>query len=222
LFSACAFSPATTDAGPPTLEVERWLLEFRRSLVYQARAGDCISCHTANGGHALAGGGRLNTPFGYMLRPNITPHDATGIGLWSSTDFYRALHTGVDRAGEDMYPTMPYDFYTRVAREDSDAIYAYLRTLHPVTSLIDIDHLHFPFDERWTMGGWRELYFKEATFTTSLNRSAAWNRGANLVEGLGHCSACHSRAQSSTVGLKPTQCDPYELYVVGHIITAVE
>jgi mono/diheme cytochrome c family protein len=159
---------------------------------YLARAGDCISCHTASGGQALAGGGRLNTPFGYMLTPNITPDAATGIGLWSSTDFYRALHAGVNRAGEDMYPTMPYDFYTRVTRDDSDAIYAYLRTLNPVTSLIDVNHLHFPFDERWTMGGWRELYFTAGTFTPSPHKSAAWNRGAYLVEGLGHCSACHS------------------------------
>jgi len=159
---------------------------------YLARAGDCISCHTASGGQALAGGGRLNTPFGYMLTPNITPDAATGIGMWSSNDFYRALHAGVNRAGEDMYPTMPYDFYTRVTRDDSDAIYAYLRTLNPVTSLIDVNHLHFPFDERWTMGGWRELYFTEGTFTPSPNKSAAWNRGAYLVEGLGHCSACHS------------------------------
>jgi mono/diheme cytochrome c family protein len=135
---------------------------------------------------------RLNTPFGYMLAPNITPDVATGIGLWSSDDFYRALHTGVNRSEEDMYPTMPYDFYTRVTRVDIDAIYAYLRTLTPVTSLIDVNHLHFPFDERRTMGGWRELYFTAGTFIPSFKESAAWNRGAYLVEGLGHCSACHS------------------------------
>ena len=159
---------------------------------YLARTGDCVSCHTASGGQALAGGGRLNTPFGYMLTPNITPDAATGIGLWSSNDFYRALHAGVNRAGQDMYPTMPYDFYTRVTREDSDAIYAYLRTLKPVSSLIDVNHLHFPFDERWTMAGWRELYFTEEAFRPRPNKSSAWNRGAYLVEGLGHCSACHS------------------------------
>ena len=159
---------------------------------YLARAGDCISCHTASGGQALAGGGRLNTPFGYMLTPNITPDAATGIGLWSSDDFYRALHTGVNRAGQDMYPTMPYDFYTKVSREDSDSIYAYLHTLKPVTNLIEVNHLHFPFDERWTMGGWRELYFTEGAFAPNPNGSPAWNRGAYLVEGLGHCSACHS------------------------------
>ncbi len=159
---------------------------------YLARAGDCISCHTASGGQPLAGGGRLDTPFGYMLAPNITPDAATGIGLWSSDDFYRALHAGVNHSGQDMYPTMPYDFYTKVTRADSDAIYAYLRSLTPVTNLIEVDHLHFPFDERWTMAGWRELYFKEGTFAPLPDKSAAWNRGAYLVEGLGHCSACHS------------------------------
>jgi mono/diheme cytochrome c family protein len=159
---------------------------------YLARAGDCISCHTASRGQALAGGGRLDTPFGYMLTPNITPDPATGIGLWSASDFYRALHMGVNRAGEDMYPTMPYDFYTKVTRADSNAIFAYLRTLNPVVSQIEVNHLHFPFDERWTMGGWRELYFTEAAFRPSPDKSPAWNRGAYLVEGLGHCSACHS------------------------------
>jgi mono/diheme cytochrome c family protein len=159
---------------------------------YLARAGDCISCHTAIGGQALAGGGRLNTPFGYMLTPNITPDPETGIGSWSPDDFYRALHDGVNRAGEDMYPTMPYDFYTRVTREDSDAIYAYLRTLKPVISRIEVNHLHFPFDERWTMAGWRELYFTEGGLGPRPDKSAKWNRGAYLVEGLGHCSDCHS------------------------------
>ncbi len=159
---------------------------------YLARAGDCISCHTASGGQPFAGGGRLNTPFGYMLAPNITPDAATGIGLWSSDDFYRALHDGVYRIGEEMYPTMPYDFYTKVTRADIDAIYAYLRTVTPVTRIVEGNHLYFPFDQRWTMGAWRELYFAEGPFTPNPAKSAAWNRGAYLIEGLGHCSDCHS------------------------------
>ena len=159
---------------------------------YLTRAGDCLSCHTAKDGQPFGGGNRLNTPFGYMLASNITPDPANGIGRWTADDFYRALHDGVNQHGQDMYPTMPYDFYTRVTREDSDAIYAYLRTLKPVSSLIDVNHLHFPFDERWTMAGWRELYFTEEAFRPRPNKSSAWNRGAYLVEGLGHCSACHS------------------------------
>ena len=127
-----------------------------------------------------------------MLAPNITPDPATGIGLWSSDDFYRALHDGVDRSGEDLYPTMPYDFYTKITRADIDAIYAYLRTLRPVAHLVDVNLLYFPFDKRWTMAAWRELYFTEGALIPSTGKSAAWNRGAYLVEGLGHCSDCHS------------------------------
>ena len=91
-----------------------------------------------------------------------------------------------------MYPAMPYDFYTRLAREDSDAIYAWLRTVPPVANKVDVNQLRFPFNQRWSMAVWRELYFTEGTFKPEPGKSAAWNRGAYLVEGAGHCSACHS------------------------------
>jgi len=159
---------------------------------YLAQAGDCISCHTANGGTPFAGGYRIDTPFGGLLAPNITPDPKTGIGLWSADQFYRALHDGVNRHGQDMYPAMPYDFYTRITREDSDAIFAYLRTLAPVVNAVAINQLRFPFNQRWSMAVWRELYFTEGTFKPDPNQSASWNRGAYLVEGLGHCSSCHS------------------------------
>ncbi len=159
---------------------------------YLARAGDCISCHTANGGAPYAGGLRLDTPFGYMLSPNITPDPATGIGRWSSADFYRALHDGVNKHGQDMYPTMPYDFYTRATRDDIDAIFAYLRTVKPVVNNVTINHLYFPFDQRWSMAAWRELYFDAGVYKPDPSKSASWNRGAYLVEGFGHCSDCHS------------------------------
>jgi len=159
---------------------------------YLAQAGDCISCHTAAGGAPFAGGYRLNTPFGYMLAPNITPEPETGIGSWSADDFYRAMHQGVNKRGEYMYPAMPYDFYTTVTREDSDAIYAYLRTVKPVRNAVDVNHLQFPFNQRLSMLGWRELYFTERTYKADPAKSPAWNRGAYLVEGLGHCSSCHS------------------------------
>ena len=159
---------------------------------YLARAGDCVSCHTAPGGAPFAGGLRIDTPFGFMLTPNITPDDATGIGAWSANDFYRALHSGTNRRGQDMYPTMPFDFYTRATRADIDAIYAYLRTVKPVRNAVDVNHLDFPFSQRWTMAVWRELYFTPGTYRPDAARGAAWNRGAYLVEGLGHCSDCHS------------------------------
>jgi mono/diheme cytochrome c family protein len=159
---------------------------------YLARAGDCVSCHTAPGGAPYAGGYRIDTPFGYLLAPNITPDAATGIGRWSADDFYRALHQGVNRNGQDMYPAMPFDFYTRITREDSDALYAYLRSLPAVNNTVDINQLRFPFNQRWSMAVWRELFFSEGTYKNDPAKSAAWNRGAYLVEGLGHCSACHS------------------------------
>ena len=159
---------------------------------YLARAGDCVSRHTAKGGAAYAGGLRMDTPFGYLLSPNITPDAETGIGRWSTDEFYRAMHDGVNKRGQDMFPVMPFDFYTKVTREDSDAIYAYLRSVKAVRSAVDINHLRFPFNQRWSMLVWRELYFDEATVKADPARSAAWNRGAYLVEGLGHCSSCHS------------------------------
>lgn len=159
---------------------------------YLARAGDCISCHTANGGEPYAGGLRLDTPFGYMLSSNITPDPETGIGRWSSADFYRAMHDGVNKSGKDMYPAMPYDFYTLVTREDIDAIFAYLRTLKPVPNQVNTNHLDFPFNQRWSMAAWRELYFTQGAFKADAAQTSSWNRGAYLVEGLGHCSGCHS------------------------------
>jgi mono/diheme cytochrome c family protein len=175
----------TKPAGPVSSD------QVRRGE-YLARAADCISCHTANGGAPYAGGLRLDTPFGYMLTPNITPDPDTGIGGWSANDFYRALHDGVNKRGADMYPTMPYDFYTRVTRADIDAIFAYLRTVKTVRNAVDVNHLYFPFDIRMSMIGWRELYFTKGTYTPDPAKTASWNRGAYLVEGLGHCSACHS------------------------------
>ena len=133
----------------------------------------------------------MDTPFGYLLAPNITPNP-DWIGTWSADDFYRALHDGVNKRGQDMYPVMPYDFYTKVTRADSDAIFAYLRSVPPVRNVVDINHLRFPFDLRWSMVAWRELYFDAGTYRPDPTKSAAWNRGAYLVEGLGHCSACHS------------------------------
>jgi mono/diheme cytochrome c family protein len=159
---------------------------------YLARAGDCISCHTAKGGAPYAGGYRIDTPFGYLLAPNITPDAETGIGRWTADEFHRALHDGVNRRGQDLYPAMPYTFYTRVTRADSDAILAYLRSVKPVRNAVDVNHLRFPFDLRWSMAVWRELYFNPGTYQPDNAKSAAWNRGAYLVEGLGHCSACHS------------------------------
>jgi mono/diheme cytochrome c family protein len=159
---------------------------------YLARAGDCTSCHTAQQGQPFAGGFRLDTPFGYLLSPNITPDQQTGIGSWSADDLYRTLHDGVNKHGQYLFPAMPYTSYTKVTRADSDAIYAYLMSLPAVTNAVEVNHLSFPFNVRLSMLGWNELYFDKGTYQADPKQSDSWNRGAYLVEGLGHCSECHS------------------------------
>jgi len=159
---------------------------------YLARAGDCVACHTAPNGKAFAGGRAMPTPFGNLYVPNITPDDETGIGQWSADDFYRMMHTGVSRDGTLLYPAMPFASYTRITRADSDAIYAYLMSVPPVRQANRPHELRFPFNQRDLLIGWRTLYFKEGEFTPDPNQSAQWNRGAYLVQGLGHCAMCHT------------------------------
>jgi len=159
---------------------------------YLARAGDCTACHTEPNGRAFAGGRAMPTPFGNLYVPNITPDDETGIGQWSADDFYRMMHAGVSRDGTLLYPAMPFASYTRVTRADSDAIYAYLMSVPPVRQANRPHELRFPFNQRDLLIGWRTLYFKEGEFTPDPNQSAQWNRGAYLVQGLGHCAMCHT------------------------------
>jgi mono/diheme cytochrome c family protein len=159
---------------------------------YLATAGDCISCHTAPGGTPFTGGLKIKTPFGLLLTPNITPDKETGIGSWTKDDFFRALHDGVNKKDQDLYPAMPYTSYTKVSRADVDAIYDYLRTLKPVSNAVKVNQLSFPFNIRSSMIVWRELFFTPGFFKPDPSQSPAWNRGAYLVEGLEHCSECHS------------------------------
>ena len=159
---------------------------------YLTRAGDCLACHTARGGAPYAGGRGVETPFGTVYAPNLTPDRETGIGAWSSADFWRALHNGRSRDGRLLYPAFPYPNYTRVVRADSDAIYAYLRTLPPVAKANMPHELRFPFNLQASLAVWRALFFDAGEYTPDVARGAEWNRGAYLVEGLGHCNACHS------------------------------
>ena len=159
---------------------------------YLARAGDCMACHTARGGVPYAGGRAIDTPFGRLVAPNITPEPSTGIGNWSADDFWRALHNGKSRDGRLLYPAFPYTNYTKVTRPDSDALFAYLRSLPPVRQPNVAHSLRFPYNQQLTLAGWRLLYFKPGVQVADKARDADWNRGAYLVEGLGHCSACHS------------------------------
>ena len=157
-----------------------------------AIAGDCAACHTAPGGVPFAGGLPLQTPFGVIMTPNITPDDKTGIGGWSRDNFARAMHEGRRPNGAYLYPAFPYPYYTKVTRRDTDAIFDYLRSLAPVANSVDRRTLPFPFSIRTAMLGWNALYFRPGAFVPDAQRSQEFNRGAYLVEGLGHCGACHT------------------------------
>ncbi|MDM0000708.1 cytochrome c [Variovorax sp. J22P240] len=159
---------------------------------YLARAGDCVACHTHPGGQEFAGGRAMPTPFGNLYVPNITPDEETGIGAWSPEEFYRMMHKGVSRDGTLLYPAMPFASYTKVTREDSDAIFAYLMSVPPVKQPNRPHELRFPYNKRELLVGWRALYFNEGEYQPDPKQSAQWNRGAYLVLGLGHCAMCHT------------------------------
>ena len=159
---------------------------------YLAKAGDCMACHTVRGGPAYAGGRALDTPFGKLVAPNITSDREHGIGAWSADDFWRALHNGKSRDGRLLYPAFPYTNYTKVTRADADALFAFMQSI-PAQKNPSLPHqLAFPYNQQIMLAGWRLLYFKPAVFAEVKTQSAQWNRGAYLVEGLGHCAACHS------------------------------
>ncbi|MDE1962631.1 MAG: cytochrome c [Xanthomonadaceae bacterium] len=160
---------------------------------YLATVGDCAACHTAHNGQPFAGGHVVPTPFGNIPAPNITPDNDTGLGRWTFTDFWRALHEGKGRHGEFLYPAFSYTAYTRVTRDDALAIFAYLKSLAPVHQPSAPPELKFPYDIRQGLAAWRALYFRPGVYQPDPARSDAWNRGAYLVQGLGHCNECHAR-----------------------------
>ncbi|WP_158754375.1 cytochrome c [Dyella sp. S184] len=163
---------------------------------YLAAVGDCAGCHTAQGGAAFAGGRSLATPFGNIPVPNITPDRETGLGNWSFEDFWQALHDGKGRHGEWLYPAFSYTSYTKVTHDDALAMFAYLQSLPSVHLPSTAPTLEFPYSVRNSLTAWRALYFKEGVYKPDPNQSAQWNRGAYLVQGLGHCNECHAARDS--------------------------
>jgi mono/diheme cytochrome c family protein len=159
---------------------------------YLARAGDCVACHTAPTGQLFAGGLAMPTPFGTIYSTNITPDLETGIGKWNADDFYRVMHVGRMPDDSLIYPAMPFPSYTKVTRADSDAIFAYLKSVPAVHQPDRPNDLRFPYNNRSLLIGWRTLFFTEGEYTPDPHQSAEWNRGAYLVEGLGHCGMCHT------------------------------
>ncbi|MES2947326.1 MAG: cytochrome c [Pseudomonadota bacterium] len=159
---------------------------------YLAKAGNCAACHTVRGGAAYAGGLGIATPFGTVYASNLTPDVNTGIGAWTASTFWRALHHGRSADGRLLYPAFPYASYTQVSRADSDALFAYLRSLPPVSQPNLPHNLAFPYNSQAALAVWRALFFKPATFEPEPAKPPEWNRGAYLVRGLGHCAACHA------------------------------
>ena len=159
---------------------------------YQAVLGDCEGCHTVPGGKPFAGGMVLATPFGKIAVPNITPDRDTGIGGWGEGDFRRAMREGVAPGGKRLYPAMPYPAYANMHDADIKALWAYLKTVAPVRHAVEPNLLPFPFNIRSLMAGWNLLYFRPAEFVPTEGKSAAWNLGAYLVTGPGHCGTCHT------------------------------
>ncbi|WP_182086249.1 molybdopterin cofactor-binding domain-containing protein [Aureimonas sp. ME7] len=157
-----------------------------------AAAGACNVCHVGNDGQAFAGGRALETPFGIVYATNITPDPDTGIGAWSYPAFERAMREGVSRDGHHLYPAHPYTSFAKASEGDLQALYAYLMAQEPVTAETPKTGLRFPFNVRPLMAGWNALFHSSAPAPIDPAKSEAWNRGAELVEGLGHCSACHS------------------------------
>jgi mono/diheme cytochrome c family protein len=159
---------------------------------YLAKVGNCAACHSVRGGTPYAGGRAIDTPFGAVYTSNLTSDAATGLGAWSADAFWRAMHRGQSRDGRLLYPAFPYASFTQITRDDSDALFAFLRSL-PAVRQSNLPHaLRWPYRTQAALAVWRELYFEPASFAQTPGQSAEWNRGAYLVQTLGHCAACHS------------------------------
>ncbi len=188
--SAAASREKAGSAGAPVGADSLRLRQERGK--YLAQVANCMGCHTAQGGPSYARGRELPTPFGTFITSNITPDDRTGIGSWNEQDFWKALHEGKSRDGRPLYPAFPYTEYTRISREDSDAIFSHLQSLAPVAQENPPGRIGFPYNFQPLLSLWRFIYFKPGVYQTDSGQSDEWNRGAYLVQGLGHCSACHA------------------------------
>jgi mono/diheme cytochrome c family protein len=187
---AVVWRPAIAAIDPPApASFDPALVKRGREL---AAIGNCNDCHTVRGGASFGGGLPVPTPFGTIYSSNITPNPETGIGRWSEAAFRRAMRSGVDRDGQHLYPTFPYDHFTNVSDQDDAALYAFLMTRSAVHAPARVNQLPFPLDQRVVVAGWKLLYLHRGLYQPDAGKSAEWNRGAYLVEGLAHCGACHT------------------------------
>lgn len=193
LFSAAvhADESVTTQPAPQTASDQDSALIKRGA--YVAQLGDCVACHTASKGALMAGGRELATPMGVIYSTNITPDAATGIGNYTFEQFDRVMRHGIAADGHNLYPAMPYPSYAKTSDEDMRALYAYLmHGLPPVNQPNKPAAMHFPFNMRWGLSLWNTVFLDTTPFKPDANKDATWNRGAYLVQSLGHCGACHT------------------------------
>lgn len=188
--NALPWRAAIPPVTPP--DASSWsasMLERGRQV---AAAGDCAVCHTSEGGATNAGGLKMDTPFGTLYTTNITPDKETGIGSWSFTAFDRAMRQGISRDGHHLYPAFPYTSFRQLSEADMQALYAWLMSQPAVKQTAPENNLRFPFNMRFLMAGWNTLFLRQGEYQPDPTQSAEWNRGAYLVNGAGHCGACHS------------------------------
>jgi mono/diheme cytochrome c family protein len=182
----CVEANAAGEAPPPSLAPPAPVAQIEAGR-HLAVLGDCEGCHDRPGGEKLAGGLPLHTPFGTIYSANITPDPQTGIGDWTADDFWNAMHRGVRPGGAKLYPAFPYPYFTHVTRAETDAIFAYLKSVPPVTYRPPRNQLPFPFNIRPLVAIWNWMNFKQDD-----RPGSEPSRGAHIVEGLGHCGACHT------------------------------
>lgn len=187
LTSLTGLAPAVPAANPTPSQAD-----VVRRGAYLADVAHCTACHTNEGGQPFAGNDPIESPFGTMYGANITPDPATGIGTWSEKDFEGALRRGVGKGGKYLYPAMPYIEFTKISDADIHALYAYFRTVKPVKEKTKPADMKFPFGVRSGIAAWQAVYFKQGRYMDDGSQNAQWNRGAYLVQGLGHCDACHT------------------------------
>ncbi|MCE1172593.1 MAG: c-type cytochrome, partial [Azovibrio sp.] len=190
IFRSILASLAFLASGSALAAADASLVERGR---YLAQLGDCVACHTSGNEAPMAGGRALETPFGKLYSTNITPDKETGIGNYSFAQFDRAMRQGVAADGHNLYPAMPYPSYAKMTREDMQALYAYLMEgLAPVRMQNKPDEMSWPFSMRWGLAIWNWLFLDDTPFQPDGSKDETWNRGAYLVQGLGHCGACHT------------------------------
>lgn len=189
--AALAFVLAHSAVQQIPLDANRYGATVERGK-YLATAGNCATCHTKAGGQPFTGGVKFETPFGVLYSTNITPDKVTGIGNWTFSDFYNSMKHGVRPDGAHLYPAFPYTAFAKMTDEDIAALFLYIRTIKPVAVPQTPNKMGFPFSQRPLLAFWKLLFHNPSTFQPDQKQSAAWNRGAYLVEGPGHCGACHT------------------------------